>query len=124
MWIAELQMRALTAFTDPDADGGGNRRAGGVADMHATAVPSDLLDPARRIAIFNTYTLHARHAPPALSPGEKVACRNLFAGMFGLLRNRFAHNDAQPNLSDLDTSVANVNMCSRIVGDFREKVTE
>jgi hypothetical protein len=36
-----------------------------------------------------------------------------------LLRNRVAHNDAQPNLSDLDTALANVNMCVRIVGDFR-----
>jgi hypothetical protein len=37
---------------------------------------------------------------------------------------RFAHNDAQPNLSDLHTSIANVNMCLRIVGDFRDKVAE
>ena len=44
--------------------------------------------------------------------------------MFGLLRNRFAHNDAQPDLSDLDTAIANVNMCLRIVGDFREKATD
>jgi hypothetical protein len=71
-------------------------------------------------AIFGSKSRHL----PALSPGEKVAYRNLFAGMFGLLRNRFAHNDAQPDLSDLDTSIANVNMCLRIVGDFREKVTE
>jgi hypothetical protein len=33
MWIAELLMRALAAFTDPDANGGGNRGAGGIADM-------------------------------------------------------------------------------------------
>jgi hypothetical protein len=61
---------------------------------------------------------------PEMSPGERAAYRNLFAGMFGLLRNRFAHNDAQPDLSDLDTAIANVNMCLRIVGDFREKPTE
>jgi hypothetical protein len=61
---------------------------------------------------------------PELSPGKKTAYRNLFAGMFGLLRNRFAHNDAQPDLSDLDTAIANVNMCLRIVGDFREKATD
>jgi hypothetical protein len=54
-----------------------------------------------------------------LSPGEKAAYRNLFAGMFGLLRNRFAHNDAQPDLSELDTALANVNTCLRIVGDFQ-----
>jgi len=70
-------------------------------------------------AIFGPKSPHL----PALSAGEKAAYRNLFAGMFGLLRNRFAHNDAQPNLSDLDTAIANVNMCLRIVGDFREKVT-
>jgi hypothetical protein len=71
-------------------------------------------------AIFGPKSPHLA----ALSPGEKVVYRNLFAGMFGLLRNRFAHNDAQPDLSDLDTAIANVNMCLRIVGDFREKVTE
>jgi hypothetical protein len=44
--------------------------------------------------------------------------------MFRLLRNRFAHNDIHPDLSDLDTAIANVNMCLRVVGDFREKRTE
>jgi hypothetical protein len=45
--------------------------------------------------------------------------------MFGLLRNRFAHNDIQPDLSDLDTAIANVNMCLWVVGDFfLEKRTE
>lgn len=71
-------------------------------------------------AIFGPKSPHL----PELSAGEKAAYRNLFAGMFGLLRNRFAHNDAQPDLSDLDTAIANVNMCLRIVGDFREKVSE
>ena len=71
-------------------------------------------------AIFGTKSPHLSH----LSQSEKAAYRNLFAGMFGLLRNRFAHNDAQPDLSDLDTALANVNMCLRIVGDFREKVSE
>lgn len=71
-------------------------------------------------AIFGPKSTHL----PELSSGEKTAYRNLFAGMFGLIRNRFAHNDAQPDLSDLDTAIANVNMCLRIVGDFREKVTD
>jgi hypothetical protein len=66
-------------------------------------------------AIFGQKTPHLSH----LSPSEKAAYRNLFAGMFGLLRNRFAHNDTQPDLSDLDTALANINMCLRIVGDFR-----
>jgi hypothetical protein len=51
---------------------------------------------------------------PEMSPSEGAAYRNLFAGMFGLLRNRFAHNDAQPDLSDLHTAIANVNMCLRM----------
>lgn len=71
-------------------------------------------------AIFGARSPHL----PDLSVAEKAAYRNLFAGMFGLLRNRFAHNDVQPDLSDLDTAIANVNMCLRITGDFREKVTE
>jgi hypothetical protein len=71
-------------------------------------------------AIFGPKSPHL----PELSPGEKIAYRNLFAGIFGLLRNRFAHNDAQPDLSDLDTAIANVNMYLRIVSDSREKATE
>lgn len=66
-------------------------------------------------AIFGAKSPHLSH----LSAAEKTAYRNLFAGMFGLLRNRFAHNDMQPDLSDLDTALANVNMCLRIAGDFR-----
>lgn len=71
-------------------------------------------------AIFGSKSPHLSQ----LSQGEKAAYRNLFAGMFGLLRNRFAHNDEQPDLSDLDTAIANINTCLRIVGDFREKMTE
>jgi hypothetical protein len=58
---------------------------------------------------------------PSMDPGEKAAYRDMFAGLFGLVRNRFAHNDVQPDLSDLDAAIANVNLCLRIVGDFRQK---
>lgn len=58
-------------------------------------------------------------ALPSLEAGEKQAYRDLLAGMFGLLRNRYAHNDSSPDLAELDAVIANVNLCLRIVGDFR-----
>lgn len=56
---------------------------------------------------------------PGLDSGERQAYRDLLAGMFGLLRNRYAHNDSSPDLAELDAVIANVNLCLRIVGDFR-----
>lgn len=54
-----------------------------------------------------------------LDAGERQAYRDLLSGMFGLLRNRYAHNDSRPDLAELDAVIANVNLCLRIVGDFR-----
>lgn len=59
-----------------------------------------------------------------LSPAEKQTYRDLFAGLFGLLRNRFAHNNEHPDLADLDAAIANVNLCLRVIGDFRENPSE
>jgi hypothetical protein len=70
--------------------------------------------------IFGPKSVHL----PDLSPAEKQNYRDLFAGLFGLLRNRFAHNNEHPDLADLDAAIANVNLCLRIVGDFREKPSD
>jgi hypothetical protein len=60
---------------------------------------------------------------PNMDDGERQTYRDLFAGIFGLLRNRFAHNNDNPDLVDLDAVITSVNLCLRIVGDFREKPT-
>jgi hypothetical protein len=61
---------------------------------------------------------------PDLLPAERQTYRDLFAGLFGLLRNRFAHNNEHPDLADLDAAVANVNLCLRVIGDFRTKTSD
>lgn len=58
---------------------------------------------------------------PDMDDGERQTYRDLFAGIFGLLRNRFAHNNDSPDLVDLDAVITSVNLCLRIVGDFRDK---
>jgi hypothetical protein len=60
---------------------------------------------------------------PDMNAGTRQSYRDLFAGLFGLIRNEFAHNNAEPHLSDLDAVVANVNLCLRLIGDFRDKPT-
>jgi hypothetical protein len=58
---------------------------------------------------------------PDMEAGQKQAYRDLFAGLFGLLRNKFAHNDAEPTLSELDTVLSTINLCLSVVGDFRRE---
>lgn len=60
---------------------------------------------------------------PKMDEGERQTYRDLFAGILGLLRNRFAHNNDTPDLVDLDAVITSVNLCLRIVGDFRDKPT-
>lgn len=56
-----------------------------------------------------------------LDAAQKQAYRDFFAGLFGLLRNKFAHNDAEPTLSELDTVLSSINLCLYVVGDFRRE---
>jgi Protein of unknown function (Hypoth_ymh) len=82
---------------------------------------SDEIDGAPLVnAIFGKDSPHLTH----LSPGLKQTYRDLFAGLFGLLRNKFAHNSKDPDLADLDAAIANVNLCLRVIDDFREKPTD
>jgi len=67
--------------------------------------------------IFGANSQHMTH----LDPGEKQAYRDLFAGLFGLLRNKFAHNNVEPTLSELDTVLSSINLCLSVIGDFRRE---
>jgi hypothetical protein len=58
---------------------------------------------------------------PVLEAGQKQAYRDLFAGLFGLLRNKFAHNDVEPSLSELDTVLSAISLCLSVIGDFRKE---
>lgn len=67
-------------------------------------------------------TVFGRNSPHLsdLDPALRQAYRDLFAGVFGVLRNRFAHGDEEADLVDLDAVITCVNLCLRISGDFRQ----
>jgi len=50
---------------------------------------------------------------------EKQAYRDLFSGTYGVLRNKFMHNDAIPTYLELITAIANANLLLKVIGDFR-----
>jgi Protein of unknown function (Hypoth_ymh) len=52
---------------------------------------------------------------------SRQAYRDLYAGMFGLMRNRYAHNNVQATLTELDAVISAVNLCLHLIGDFRSK---
>jgi len=52
---------------------------------------------------------------------SRQAYRDLFAGMFGLMRNRYAHNNVQATLTELDAVISAANLCLHLIGDFRNK---
>jgi hypothetical protein len=54
---------------------------------------------------------------------EKQAYRDLFSGLFGLVRNRFAHNNVEATLTELDLVISSVNYCLHLINDFRESPT-
>ena len=56
-----------------------------------------------------------------MHPREKQAYRDLFAGMFGLVRNRFAHNNVEATLTEMDTVISGINYCLRLMDDFRDE---
>ena len=56
-----------------------------------------------------------------MHPREKQAHRDLFAGMFGLVRNRFAHNNVEASLTEMDTVISGINYCLRLMDDFRDE---
>ncbi len=56
-----------------------------------------------------------------MHPREKQAHRDLFAGMFGLVRNRFAHNNVEATLTEMDTVISGINYCLRLMDDFRDE---
>ena len=49
------------------------------------------------------------HAALRLDDGERQAWRNLLAGLFGVFRNRVAHEDVQPSWQEADAVISMVN---------------
>lgn len=52
-----------------------------------------------------------------LSDSDKQACRDFFAGLFGISRRRLAHNDHKVGLAELEMVVSSVNYCLQIISD-------
>lgn len=56
-----------------------------------------------------------------LSSDEKQSYRDYFSGLFGLMRNRYAHNNIEATLTELDAVISSINLGLKLIGDFREK---
>lgn len=54
-----------------------------------------------------------------IDPKQKQAYRDLFAGLFGLIRNRYSHNNVEFSLAEVDLAISAVNYCLRLVDDFQ-----
>ncbi|OJA59343.1 hypothetical protein BGV69_09125 [Burkholderia ubonensis] len=55
--------------------------------------------------------------PVALDDSQKQAMRNLISGFYGVYRNRFAHNDVEPDLAQARTIIE---MANTIILDIEE----
>lgn len=58
---------------------------------------------------------------PEMNAAEKQAHRDLFAGLFGLVRNRYAHNNYEASLTELDTVISGVNYCLTLINGFKKE---
>ncbi|WP_424140025.1 TIGR02391 family protein [Roseomonas chloroacetimidivorans] len=59
---------------------------------------------------------------PHLSMAERQSYRNLFAGIFGVLRNKYAHNHVKADAIETSAVVCSVNLCLKLVGDYRSQL--
>ncbi len=61
---------------------------------------------------------------PDMPKKQKQAYRDLFAGLFGLSRNRYAHDNVEATLSELDMVISSINYCLKLIDDFHDVETE
>ncbi len=57
-------------------------------------------------------------------PKQKQAYRDIYAGLFGLMRNRYMHNNIEATLTELDMTISSINYCLRLVDDFHNVETK
>ena len=55
-----------------------------------------------------------------MDASEKQAYRDFFSGLFGLMRNRYAHNDIHPDLAETDAVVGSVNLGMKLLEQIGE----
>ncbi len=55
---------------------------------------------------------------------QKKAYRSYFSGLFGLMRNRYAHEHIEATLSELDMVISSINYCLKLIDDFHDLETE
>lgn len=51
---------------------------------------------------------------------QKKAMRNYCAGLFGILRNPFAHNHIEASLVELDTVISSVNYLLDFIREYQD----
>ena len=59
-----------------------------------------------------------------LPPKQKKAYRNYYSGLFGLMRNRYAHEHVDATLSELDMAISSINYGLKMIDDFRDIETD
>lgn len=57
----------------------------------------------------------------SLSKSEKQSVRDLLSGLFGVFRNRYAHNDTSPSLDEVDAIVSMINYFLTNVENFKKQ---
>ena len=56
---------------------------------------------------------------PHLNSSDRQAYRNLFSGLFGVVRNKYAHNHIKAEVIEASAVVCSVNLCLKLIGDYR-----
>lgn len=54
-----------------------------------------------------------------MEAGEKQAYRNLFAGLYGVIRNKFSHNNQDATLAETQATISMVNLCLLTLEDIK-----
>lgn len=56
----------------------------------------------------------------SLDASRRSALRNYFAGIYGVIRNKFAHGDHEATIAELEAALASVNLGLQILGELKD----
>lgn len=59
----------------------------------------------------------AHHA--TLELPKKLAHRNFFSGLYGVIRNKFSHGDHEATIAELEAALSSVNLCLQILEELK-----
>lgn len=50
---------------------------------------------------------------------KKLANRNFFSGLYGVIRNKFSHGDHEATIAELEAALSSVNLCLQILEELK-----